>query len=557
METTTMKPAVFVIALLVLCPASAPGQPYFFDDFESYPPNQRLAPQTLAPPANGGWVGWNNLASNAGTVLDASTNPALPTPPSGTKMLRIAPGVDCVQPFSLTAGSGIAYPNYTPSPPTSYPTTCQWTLSMSVYLPTGGTGDVWVAWFGGFNFGGPSCAAGITVLDLSNLTFNDQFSGSFWGVPIALGQWLNLAFVFDLTGLTTSVVLNGTTISTGGFYYFNCPSVAALDIWSTNGGTAYVDDIRLERTSAMDYQVNQPEASLDVNGIMGATCAPAVLATVPGTSANLNLASTLTNAYDVAITAAPLVSASSGGLTTIGGQIVNLDFTTPPFWLLGTSFATPFPTAGVSIPFSLPFPVQVSAQMVVLNPATADQFTLSQAGEVLVTPCTSTQGFEGLPQGHGSYPPGWSDAPGAGYSWTLSSFGGTLSGGIGPSSAHSGTSFLFTDGSNIFNSGALPFIIRTCAMDTSTATGTFTFALSRWANPAPSGFGTVTLSQDDGTGTFPTVLGTWVGNDPTGQWSVYNQPFTPSAGGTDRFQISHTSYTSFACDVAIDSISIQ
>ncbi len=134
------------------------------------------------------------------------------------------------------------------------------------------------------------------------------------------------------------------------------------------------------------YQLNQPEADLQVNGVVGTTTAPTIVNVAIGGTATAVLSSTLTgNAWDVGTTVVPLVPASSGGITLPDGQFVNLDISDPSFTTLFPTFlgGPGFPgTLSTALPTGAA--IAISGQMVVADPTVASALRMSQASRLVV-----------------------------------------------------------------------------------------------------------------------------------------------------------------------------
>lgn len=183
--------------------------------------------------------------------------------------------------------------------------------------------------------------------------------GNSWGGHCAGYQ------VVPIPGLATS------TFSTAGPTRLRAVAVAFDDL--TGSGPAV-------------YQLNQLEADLTINGVVGTTTAPTIVNVPIGGTASVVLSSVLIgNAWNVGTTVVPLVPSTAGGLTLPDGQLVNLDTVDP-------SFSTLFPTllGGPGFPgtvtTSLPtgVPVTISGQMVIADPSVPSMLRLSQASHLIV-----------------------------------------------------------------------------------------------------------------------------------------------------------------------------
>jgi hypothetical protein len=134
------------------------------------------------------------------------------------------------------------------------------------------------------------------------------------------------------------------------------------------------------------WQVNQIEASLDIDGISAGACAPAVVTRGIGVTSTLTIASSLVgNGWEVVFTVPePGVPAGGGAIQLPGtGQLVNVNFAAPSLSLLNGLTLPPFPGT-LSIPVSFPVAVAVTAQLAVVNPGNPDGFSLSSAVRLVV-----------------------------------------------------------------------------------------------------------------------------------------------------------------------------
>jgi hypothetical protein len=135
-----------------------------------------------------------------------------------------------------------------------------------------------------------------------------------------------------------------------------------------------------------EYQTNQPAAALDVDGVQGTFCTPAIVTKLQGAPGTLSLASTNVGAgFEVIVAFAPLAPASGGALVTASHQILSVNLGAPLFFLNGglvPNFSIPFPgpfSAGFIAPSSS---FTASVQMVVIDPTHPDGFVLSQPVQI-------------------------------------------------------------------------------------------------------------------------------------------------------------------------------
>lgn len=349
------------------------------------------------------------------------------------------------------------------------------------------------------------------------------------------------------------------------------PPNAYLSIAAWSGGddmfssAGFADNIVFDSGCFGEWQINTPDAALDVDGLVltnPLAAIPAISNVTAASTISVNLGSQLIgNVQELAITFSPLVGASAGGFTTANGQTVNFGLTDPTL-LFVFGPLTPFGSATVfsgnyTIPVTMTAPgIVASAQFGMVNPASPDGFSLSQGSEVQVFTCNLQETFDTLPTGPGQASVGWSN-PGiaAAMPWTVNT-GGTPSTGTGPTAATSAPNYLYTETSGA-GIGAR-FVVDTCPVDFSQlSTNTLDFDLSR------IGFtvGTLNIYLDDGSGGFTTLIGTYSGPDPSQaqggtEWSAESinlAPFIPASNvGAVRFE--HMAGPSFTGDLAIDNV---
>jgi hypothetical protein len=148
-----------------------------------------------------------------------------------------------------------------------------------------------------------------------------------------------------------------------------------------------------------DYQVNQPQMSLLIDGVAGNPCQKAVtnhdfyVCSTSLTATGSILASTTLpgSLWDIAISGSPLVPATAGGLTLVDGQVININLGAPVAFMNGFLGAT-FPGAGIpgitsssiSFGYSLMPTTDASLQAVIIDPAALTGLRLSQGAELHV-----------------------------------------------------------------------------------------------------------------------------------------------------------------------------
>jgi hypothetical protein len=133
-----------------------------------------------------------------------------------------------------------------------------------------------------------------------------------------------------------------------------------------------------------DYQINQLEAALTINGVQGTSMAPATPTINVGSPALLQLTSTNSGApWDLMYGLAPLLPATQGGFVAADGQVVNMDFTDPSLGFLFSLFQGPG-FLNLTIPFGVTSPAAVSMQMAVVDPVAAIGLRISQPTRLVV-----------------------------------------------------------------------------------------------------------------------------------------------------------------------------
>ena len=150
---------------------------------------------------------------------------------------------------------------------------------------------------------------------------------------------------------------------------------------------ACIDDVSVSAPVVSLYQVNQPTATMDVNGYLGdeqVIASSDVYQSCPNLC--INIASTLTgNGWDLAYAPGEAPSALGNSFTTGTGQIVNLDISglgvTGPAFLHGGNLpalaTTAMANTSLCIAYSNAPGTVVHAQMVVSDPTSADGISVS------------------------------------------------------------------------------------------------------------------------------------------------------------------------------------
>ncbi len=144
-----------------------------------------------------------------------------------------------------------------------------------------------------------------------------------------------------------------------------------------------------------EYQVNQPGCSHDIDGALGFGFVPAgVVTRCINDNFNVNMTSPWTGLpFDVFVGDVTLIPRSGGGyVSPSGNQVFNLNLLTmtPAF----NGFTTPVPFPGsFTVTASLPVPISLATQMVILDPTNPDTVSVSQPSRLIIVPPASLAGF--------------------------------------------------------------------------------------------------------------------------------------------------------------------
>lgn len=184
-----------------------------------------------------------------------------------------------------------------------------------------------------------------------------------------------------LTGSFTvpPTALNGASRLRVRLVYGAFPTPASC----ANAGFGNTEDYDAIIGSAMpQWQVNQPGAYVDFDGVLGTPFSSAVVTKCAG-AATTACASSFGNLADIFLNVAPTVPASGGGIV-LGPNIVNLDLSAGFVQLFGS-------LAPVNLcPISFGAPVgTLSAQMIALDFTSPTGLTMSQASQLTGIPATN------------------------------------------------------------------------------------------------------------------------------------------------------------------------
>lgn len=139
-----------------------------------------------------------------------------------------------------------------------------------------------------------------------------------------------------------------------------------------------------------EYQVNQPSASHDIDGVQGTAFSTANVNKCAGDGFVVNLnSSNVGFPFDVLVSPIPVVPVSQGGLWT-GNQAVNVNLAAFVFGFGG--FTTPF-FGNLALPFSFGAAADFYTQMAVVDPSNPDGIAISQPNGLHILQGASLAGF--------------------------------------------------------------------------------------------------------------------------------------------------------------------
>jgi MYXO-CTERM domain-containing protein len=218
---------VCVLAGLALAPAAAMGQ--WSDNFDSY--------SAGSINGQGGWQGWDNVASAAGNV---STDVARSSPNSQA----IVGSADSVRTYAgVTSG--------------------QWSYVAWQYIPQEFTGLTNFIMNNAYNDGGPYQWAVQLGFNATTGLVTDDNGRTENPISFVRGQWAEIRVDFDLTNNTIAEYYNGALLSTGTWNSASYPALAfaSVDLFANTGSVVYYDDMSLTPVPA--------PASLGLLGLAG------------------------------------------------------------------------------------------------------------------------------------------------------------------------------------------------------------------------------------------------------------------------------------------------
>ena len=607
---------ITLVALALLANVSVAQ--YMSDDFESYgtgylcyqdPALVPGAPCALSSVGNsGGWDGWFNNPIEAGVVINA--------PGAGSngsdQYLDVSPGLGCqdaVHPFKENALTGAGAASGAPYAASGvYPTSGAWTLRCDFQVPVGGLALGLVYWIvnNDYNSAGTatswSCQSSMAP-DAANpgqYTIQDDMAGA----GTLMGGWMEGVWYrmrgeicLDANAITIYIDAAGadgmlgtmddvSTQHSQRVYAAGGPvEIANLDLFSA-GGQLYYDNVACTVASGCQvfpYQYNSSAASMTMDGGVANVFAGIPHAFGYSAGAQFPAGSNHTVALDgglavgeIAVVPAAEIDGPSNPFAGIFfANSLNVDITTPGtqyvFGGAAPSLAQPVPAltlalGGAVIGFLGGGASTVSSQLAVINPASADGFSCSQAVAIdLITavgylePSTAAVDICGFEAGSGwaqgaattsTYGANWATGATAGPNGGFSvRTGGTPSGGTGPTGALEGSQYIYCEMSG--QTAAQPFEMEMIAAVSPLASVNVFYGVHM--NGANSGTGDL-LEED------PASPGTWTIIDSVtgaqgGAWVVRTAALI-HGGPSVRLKWSYAGATSWQGDYSIDRMAI-
>ncbi len=247
---------------------------------------------------------------------------------------------------------------------------------------------------------GPTTSLGINTTGIGN-TFT-PIPGAL-SITITPGQKLGIA-----VGCSQSTFINyqsgsaaqgvGTAISNDGvlnwYAGYGKAYLAGIGPFGNSFGSAAggrLASVRLgytQGTGSIYWELNSAASSMDIDGVatqFASAVSPSVRNQCASITSYLNVASTNAGSpFEIIFGTAPLVRGSFGALATPGGQYVNVDLADPNIgFVLGLTFSVPF--ASATVPFASPTPMNISTQLVNIDPTHVDGLALSAACRLAIT----------------------------------------------------------------------------------------------------------------------------------------------------------------------------
>lgn len=247
----------------------------------------------------------------------------------------------------------------------------------------------------------------VVIHDLASGTFTMPWTGDAWS-PLSCAsfsgfQWNGVnnigVFIAINTGASGGFSARVSAVNTRyGVGTFN----ASTQTPTANGPGA--PKVRMTFSSAPGappWQGNQPQATLNVDGIGGVPCNPRRATKCAGLPTTINIQSTNVGlGWEMLVTIpTPLVANGAGGIYfPASNQVLNINLGSPGLLFLNNLSFSPFP-ANASVTVTPPTAVTAAAQLLVLDPSNPSGFALSAPIELLAVNPAPVQG----PTGEDSY----------------------------------------------------------------------------------------------------------------------------------------------------------
>jgi len=208
-----MRKQIAALALaVVLGLAGSIWASEFAEDFESYAAGTGLHGQ-------GGWKGWNNLASADALVSNLYSR-------GGRQSVEVVGTSDLVHEFGLSGGT--------------------WILTAHQYVPSDSRGISYFILLNTYNDGGPDDWSIQTEYDLETGEIRPFFGATGDGARIAYDRWVEIRLVIDLTANTFEEYYDGVKIAAGEWDDTANGTLGAIDLYANAASAVYYDDIKIE-----------------------------------------------------------------------------------------------------------------------------------------------------------------------------------------------------------------------------------------------------------------------------------------------------------------------
>ncbi len=180
-------------------------------------------------------------------------------------------------------------------------------------------------------------------------------------------------------------LLYGTNTNNSSLYQIDTNTGAATLVGAHGAGVVFAKGLSFGNGSCLipQYQVNSLASSFNLDLIFGTTCSPALRVATVGATVTANFASTNVGlGFELVLSAGMILPRNGGAIVTATNQLFAVDLAAPGLVFLNgggaPEFGVPFPG-----PFGAQFlapsgPLEMGGQMINLDAASAEGFTLSQ-----------------------------------------------------------------------------------------------------------------------------------------------------------------------------------